>query len=114
VNPNDQSYVNIDALLSSTLSSKTDTEPLEFLKRDELTQRLVNKMQAWYELSVDGKEPVMKSVSVLQSDLQILTNNPSSMKQERFTEGDIGRGEAKAGIQSFNAHHEFRAIFDQR
>jgi translation initiation factor 2D len=67
MNPNDRSYINVDALLSSTLSSKTDTEPLEFLKRDELTQRLVDKMQAWYEISVEGKEPVSKSVSALKS-----------------------------------------------
>jgi len=67
VNPNDQSYINIDALLSSTLSSKMNAEPLEFLKRDELTRRLVNKMQAWYEISAEGKEPVVKSALILES-----------------------------------------------
>ena len=64
VNPNDRSYINIDELLLSTLSSKTDTEPLEFLKRDDLMRRLVNKMQAWHEISVEGKEPVIKWVSI--------------------------------------------------
>lgn len=64
VNPNDQSYINVDALLSSALSSKTDTEPLEFLKRDELTQRLVDKMQAWYEISLEGKEPMIRKGSL--------------------------------------------------
>ena len=60
VNPNDRSYINVDELLLFTLSSKTNPEPLEFLKRDELTHRLVDKMQAWYEISVEGKEPVIK------------------------------------------------------
>jgi len=64
VNPNDRSYINIDDLLSSTLSSKTNTEPLEFLKRDELIRRLVDKMQAWHEISVEGKEPLIKKGSL--------------------------------------------------
>jgi translation initiation factor 2D len=69
VNRNDQSYINIDAILSSTLSSKSDTGPIEFLKRDELVRRLVDKMQAWYVITVEGKEPVIKSVSSLCSFL---------------------------------------------
>jgi len=60
VNPNDQSYINVDTLLLSTLSSKNTSEPLEFLKRDELTRRLIDKMQPWYEISVEGNEPVVK------------------------------------------------------
>jgi len=64
VNQNDQSYVNIDTLLASTLSSKSETEPIEFLKRDEIARRLVDKMQAWYEISVDGMEPVVRKGSL--------------------------------------------------
>lgn len=62
VNPNDQAYINIDPLLLSTLSSKNATEPLEFLKRDDLVKKLVEKMQPWYEIRVEGKDPIVKCV----------------------------------------------------
>ena len=60
VNPNDRAYINIDALLLSTLASKANSEPLEFMKKDELTRRLVDKMQPWYEINAEGKEPLIK------------------------------------------------------
>ncbi|KZP09841.1 hypothetical protein FIBSPDRAFT_873211 [Athelia psychrophila] len=60
VNPNDQSYINLDALLRSTLTAKNNTEALEFMKRDDLTRRVVDKMQPWHEIAIDGKEPIVK------------------------------------------------------
>ncbi|KAF7980439.1 hypothetical protein HWV62_38284 [Athelia sp. TMB] len=60
VNPNDQAYINIDALLRSTIASKNSTEELEFMKRDELTRRLVDKLQPWHEINIEGKEPITK------------------------------------------------------
>lgn len=62
VNPNDLSYINVDPLLLSTLSSKSTSESLEFLKRDDLIRRLIDKMQPWYEISVEGNEPIVKCV----------------------------------------------------
>jgi len=104
VNPNDQSYINIDALLSSTLSSKTSTETLEFLRRDELARRLVDKMQAWYEISVESKEPIVKSVCIPEL-FCTHTDDPCHLEQKRLAETDIGHREDTPGPQSINAHH---------
>lgn len=60
VNPNDQAYINIDPVLLSALKSKNSTEAIEFMKRDELTKKLVEKMQAWHSIGVDGEEQVTK------------------------------------------------------
>lgn len=60
VNPNDRAYVNIDPVLLSALKSKNSTEAIEFMKKDELTRKLVEKMQAWYSISIDGEERVTK------------------------------------------------------
>lgn len=60
VNPNDRAYINIDEVLLSTLRSKNSTEAIEFMKRDELAKKLVEKMQAWYSIGVDGEERVTK------------------------------------------------------
>jgi len=73
VNSGDQAYINLDDLLYSCVAVKQkskgknkdvggaeETETLEFMKRDELTRKIVKKMQSWYEVTVDGKEPVRK------------------------------------------------------
>lgn len=60
MNPNDRAYINIDAVLLSALKSKNSTEAIEFMKKDELTRKLVEKMQAWYSISIDGEERVTK------------------------------------------------------
>ena len=62
VNPNDQAYINIDTLLKSTIASKNSTEELEFMKRDQLTRRLIDKLQPWHEINIEGKEPITKCV----------------------------------------------------
>lgn len=67
MNSNDQSYINVDTVLQSTLSSKNNNEPLEFMKRDELTRRIVDKMQPWYEIDIDGKDPILKCVPIYRS-----------------------------------------------
>ncbi|KZP08878.1 hypothetical protein FIBSPDRAFT_252198 [Athelia psychrophila] len=58
ISPSYQSYINLDALLRSTIAAKGDTEALEFIKRDELTRREVGKTQPWRESAIDGKEQV--------------------------------------------------------
>ena len=35
---------------------------MKFMKRDELTKRVTEKMQSWYEIRVEGREPVRKYV----------------------------------------------------
>ncbi|KAG6330594.1 hypothetical protein ID866_8497 [Astraeus odoratus] len=63
INARDQSYANVsaDELLLNTLAGKNEShENLEFLKREEVVQRLSEKMQSWYEVCAEGKEPVLK------------------------------------------------------
>jgi translation initiation factor 2D len=57
-NANDQSYVNLEAdnILSTSLGSRGE----EFMKRDEVFRRLLEKMQAWYQVEVEGKDTVLK------------------------------------------------------
>jgi translation initiation factor 2D len=71
VNLREQAYINLDDLLYSCVSAKTkgkakgkDVEPesamSKFMKRDELARSIVEKMQSWYEIRVEGREPVTK------------------------------------------------------
>ena len=78
VNPREQAYINIDAPLLSCISSNSKGKSkgkgnaveqeawagaMEFVKRDELTAKVVEKMQSWHEVRVEGGDPVLKCVS---------------------------------------------------
>lgn len=45
----------------------------KFMKRDELTKSVLEKMQSWYEIRVEGKDPVTKYTTNVFF-LRILTN----------------------------------------
>ena len=71
VNLRDPAYINLDDLLYSCVSAKTDgkvknkdvdPEPAvsKFMKRDELARNVLEKMQSWYEIRVEGKDPIIK------------------------------------------------------
>ncbi|KAL4071554.1 hypothetical protein V8B97DRAFT_2042362 [Scleroderma yunnanense] len=63
INVHDQSYVNVsqDDLLLETVAGKNEShESFEFLKREEVVRRLTEKMQSWYEIRAEGREPVLK------------------------------------------------------
>ncbi|KAI6041699.1 hypothetical protein EDC04DRAFT_2867061 [Pisolithus marmoratus] len=63
VNAHDQAYVNVgqDEVLLSTVAGKNESGgSLEFLKREELVQRLSEKMQNWYEIRTEGQEPLLR------------------------------------------------------
>ena len=78
VNPRDQAYITLDDILYNCLSTKvpgklkskqkdsesTDGEPelSRFMKRDELTRNILERMQPWFEISTDGHDPQLKSV----------------------------------------------------
>ncbi|KAH0833987.1 hypothetical protein J3R83DRAFT_11221 [Lanmaoa asiatica] len=62
-NARDQSYVNVgtdEVLLSTVCAKGGDPESVEFLKREDIVRRLSEKMQSWYEVQAEGKEPVLK------------------------------------------------------
>ena len=71
VNLREQAYINLDDLLYSCVTAKTkgkakskDVEPEstmpKFMKRDELARAVLERMQSWYEIRVEGKDPVIK------------------------------------------------------
>ncbi|GLB44597.1 putative reverse transcriptase (RNA-dependent DNA polymerase) [Lyophyllum shimeji] len=70
VNPREQAYINLDEALLNCISSKAkgkakskdadkEAGPIEFMRRDELTRAILDRMQSWYQVS-DGKEVVQK------------------------------------------------------
>ncbi|KAG6890228.1 hypothetical protein C0995_010241 [Termitomyces sp. Mi166 len=68
VNPREPAYINLDEPLIDCVSSKVKCKSkdgggtqasLEFMRRDELTKAIVDRMQNWYEIS-DGKEVIRK------------------------------------------------------
>ena len=63
VNRNQRQFININDLLRDVLATKGADVP-EFMKREDLLKRLIEKMQAWYRIEVDGKDPVLKYVSL--------------------------------------------------
>lgn len=77
VNAIESQYINIDGLLLSTLTSSKSNETLEFVKRDELIKRLTDRMQNWYEIQVEGKEPVLKYVALEKQTLNAHSLTPS-------------------------------------
>ena len=67
-NPRDRTYVNVgtDEVLLSTVCAKGEApESVEFLKREDIVRRLSEKMQSWYEVQGEGKDPVLKYVAFL-------------------------------------------------
>lgn len=65
-NARDQSYVDVgsDEVLLSTVCAKGEApECIEFLKREDIVRRLSEKMQNWYEIQAEGKDPVLKYVT---------------------------------------------------
>ncbi|KAI6001735.1 hypothetical protein EDC04DRAFT_2583890, partial [Pisolithus marmoratus] len=63
VNVHDQAHVNVgqDEVLLSTFAGKNENgDSLEFLKREEVVQRLSEKMQNWYEIRAEGQEPLLR------------------------------------------------------
>ncbi|KAI5999980.1 hypothetical protein EDD15DRAFT_2235943 [Pisolithus albus] len=63
VNAHDQSYVNVsqDEVLHDIVAGKNESdESVEFLKREEVVQRLSKRMQNWYEIRAEGREPLLR------------------------------------------------------
>lgn len=71
INPHDKAYINLDPALRKCVLSKAPTakklkdgEPAEpdaeFIKRDELHRKVIERMQTWHEVRGEGKEAVVK------------------------------------------------------
>lgn len=63
VNANDQQYINVgsDEALAGAVSTKGKDTP-EFMKRDEVLKLVRAHMQAWHQITVEGRDVVRKCV----------------------------------------------------
>ena len=70
MNSHNQAYINLDNLLVACLSAKSTAKskgkdadpdpPLEFMKREDLTKKVLEKMQSWYEVQAGQRDIVRK------------------------------------------------------
>ena len=67
LNPNDPSYVSVgeDSILLGALSNlkageRKQLQETQFLRRNEVADRIINNMQPWYEITAEGKDPIVK------------------------------------------------------
>ena len=70
-NPHNQAYINVDQNLATCLLTKSagkskdkgtesESSNVEFIKKDELMKKILEKMQSWYEVGVGHGDPVRK------------------------------------------------------
>jgi translation initiation factor 2D len=52
----------LEALSDGRNKDKAEILAMEFMKRDAVLKVLMEKMQAWYEIRVEGKDTVVKFV----------------------------------------------------
>ena len=69
-NPRDQAYVDVtedsillDALSDLKASERKKLQEANFLRRNEVIDKIVGNMQPWYEIVGEGKDPVVKYAS---------------------------------------------------
>ena len=67
LNPQDQTYVNVteDSILFNALSDlkaseRKQLQEAEFLRRNEVADKIIKNMQPWYEIVGEGKDPIVK------------------------------------------------------
>ncbi|KAF8637107.1 hypothetical protein AX17_003011 [Amanita inopinata Kibby_2008] len=75
-NPRDQAYVNLDQVLMDCVYARIQTKSKnknteeessslkEFMKREELSKKIIKKMQDWYEVHREGENVVQKKGSL--------------------------------------------------
>ena len=67
LSPKDQAYVNVtedpilfDALSDTRATERKQLQEIGFLRRIEVADRIIKNMQPWYEITGEGKDPVVK------------------------------------------------------
>lgn len=67
LNPQDQTYINVtedsilfDALSNLKASERKQLQESEFLRRNEVADKIIKNMQPWYEIVGEGREPIVK------------------------------------------------------
>ncbi|GJJ09213.1 hypothetical protein Clacol_003435 [Clathrus columnatus] len=76
VNQNDQQYVNLDDTLTKAIITDGE-ESIQYRKRSELVKLLSQRMEVWHEITVDGKEPVVREF--LSNELKKICSTSSDV-----------------------------------
>ncbi|KAH7882166.1 hypothetical protein F5I97DRAFT_1931887 [Phlebopus sp. FC_14] len=89
INARDQSYINVntDETLLATVAAKREVDSLEFLKREEVVQRLSEKMQSWYEIRAEGKDPTLKKGKLKPVSVVVKSRQGRKGKASTFVTG---------------------------
>jgi len=73
LNPRDQAYVNVtedsillDALSDLKANKRKELREVEFLRRNEVADKIIGNMQPWFEIAAEGKESVVKKGELKQ------------------------------------------------
>lgn len=61
INPNDQQYITLDETLSQIVH--LEEGPKNFAKRSDIFKSLTKGMEAWHEITADGKDPIVRYVT---------------------------------------------------
>ena len=67
VNAHKQQFINVrsDDVLSIVLASKNEPVVPEFMKREDLAKRIVEKMQPWHRIDSENADGAPKSVNAV-------------------------------------------------
>ncbi|KAK0209037.1 eukaryotic translation initiation factor SUI1 family protein [Desarmillaria ectypa] len=96
VNQHDRAYINLDNLLRSCVvakapSSKKGKEPEppqqshDFMRRDDLYRKVLERMQSWHEVRAEGKDPVVKKGKLVP--IHVATKVRQGRKASTFITG---------------------------
>ncbi|KAG7452039.1 eukaryotic translation initiation factor SUI1 family protein [Guyanagaster necrorhizus] len=95
VNQYDQAYINLDDLLRSCVvakapSSKKGKEPEpqqshDFMRRNDLYKKVLERMQSWYEIRAEGKDLVVKKGNLVP--IHVATKIRQGRKASTFITG---------------------------
>ncbi|KAK0184569.1 eukaryotic translation initiation factor SUI1 family protein [Armillaria mellea] len=95
VNERDPAYINLDDLLRSCVVAKPSTsekrkepEPPQshdFMRRDDLYKKVLERMQNWYEVRAEGKDPAVKKGKLVP--IHVATKARQGRKASTFITG---------------------------
>lgn len=63
----------LDALSDLKASRRKQLQEAEFLRRNEVADRIIENMQPWYEIIAEGKEPIVKKGELKQISILVKT-----------------------------------------
>ncbi|KAF8519390.1 hypothetical protein BU17DRAFT_90099 [Hysterangium stoloniferum] len=59
-NVNEQQYIHPDDVLVAVFTAGQSSESIQYMKREDAVTRLSQRMQEWHEVTVEGKDPIVR------------------------------------------------------